>query len=421
MDKIKGQQLLSTKSRMAYEKLEDERGKAIAQAVMLSSFERGNRAIHSCNREIMRKILLDVRDRSGMDPSPLDWEMLHEAVVNWQNDLGYHELVGNLMRTEIGTFSASIPRGYGKQKMDWSDFIDEHFKTFTVQGTDIVIIGTKGSGKTHLGVLLGETGIDRNLFFATNISVESEHEFVHTTDCLSDVFKLCASTDKHIILVIDEPEAVFSRLQSITKEAKNIDTFFNLTRKLHISVVTIWHFEKDIPHSLIQEMERNFAVKINKIHKKTAYVSGRDMNLFVKKIPDTSLKFKSVGALSAGSFDVDVDVRKVLGRLKHFKNQDESAAKKELLKILEDPLMYLPEYRSRFDSGQSKEEKLQEIKQEIWEGIDEYLTATGKTVDFTKIAQVHQVSYNDARFIKNEIMRSQEFKDLVDKRRNKEK
>ena len=160
MDRKKGQELLSTKSRMAFEKLEDERGKQIAQAVMLSSFDRGNRAIHSCNREIMRRLLLDVNDRCGMNPSPLDWEALHEAVVNWNNDLGYHELVCNLMRTEIGTFSASIPRGYGREKVNWSDFIDEHFKTFTVQGTDIVIIGSKGSGKSHLGVLLGEEAMN---------------------------------------------------------------------------------------------------------------------------------------------------------------------------------------------------------------------------------------------------------------------
>lgn len=418
MDKVKGQQLLSTKSRMAFERLEDERGSAIAKAVMLSSFDRGNRAIHSCNREMLRKLLLDVNTRCGMNPSSLDWELLHDATINWNNDLGYHELVCNLMRTEIGTFSASIPRGYGKQRMEWSDFIDEHFKTFTVQGTDICIIGSKGTGKTHLSVLLGEEAINRGSYFATNISVELGNEFVHTTDCLSDVFKLCASTDRHIILAIDEPESVFSRLQSITKEAKNIDTFFNLTRKLHISVVTIWHFEKDIPHSLMEEIERNFAVRINKVRKKVAFVNGRDMNLMLTKIPNTNLKFKSVGALSAGSFFVDVDVRKILGRVKSFK--DETKAKQELLKALDDPLMYLPEYRDQFGSGKSKEEKLEEIKQVIWDDIDSYLTPTGKTVDFNKIAQVHSVSLNDAKYVKNEVMRTTRFKELVKQRRNKE-
>lgn len=312
MDDYKKQGLLSTKSRQAFEKLEDERGSAIAKAVMLSSFERGNTSIHSCNRELLRKILLDIRDRCGMDPSSFDWETLHNAVVAWNNDLGYHELVCNLMRTEVGTFSASIPRGYGRQKVVWSDFIEEHFKTFSIEGTDIVILGMKGSGKTHLSVLLGEEAINRGSFFATNIKILTDNEFVHKTNYLSDVFKLCASTNKHIMLIIDEPEAVFSRLQSITREAKNIDTFFNLTRKLRVSVVTIWHFEKDIPNSLSEEIERNFAIKINKIRKKAAFVSGRDMNMLLTGIPDTNLGFKSVGALSAGSFDVDIDVRKVL-------------------------------------------------------------------------------------------------------------
>ena len=421
MDDYKKQGLLSTKSRQAFEKLEDERGPAIAKAIMLSSLERGNVSIHSCNREIIRKILLDIRARCGMDPSPFDWEALHNAVVFWNNDLGFHELVCNLMRTEVGCFSSSVPRGYGRQKVVWSVFIDEYFKTFSIEGTDIVILGMKGSGKSHLAVLLGQEAINRGSFFATNIKILSDNEFVYKTNYLSDVFKLCASTKKHIMLIIDEPEAVFSRLQSITKEAKNIDTFFNLTRKLHVSVVTIWHFEKDIPNSLSEEIERNFAIKINKIRKKAAFVSGRDMNMLLTGIPDTNLNFKSVGASSAGSFDVDIDVRKVLGRLKQFEDEDDSVAKKELLNVLDDPLMYLPEYRDQFESGFSKDEKLADIKKAIWEHLDEYLTSTGKTIDFTKIAQVHKVSQVDSKFIKNEIMRSKEFKKLIESKTKKKK
>ena len=415
MDDYKKQGLLSTKSRQAFERLEDERGSAIAKAVMLSSFERGNVSIHSCNREIIRKILLDIHNRCGMDPSWADWELLHDAVVAWNNDLGYHELVTNLMRTEVGTFSASIPRGYGRQRVLWPDFINENFGTISTEGTDVVIIGMKGTGKTHLSILLGEVAIEKGSYFATNIKILSDNEMVRKTNYLSDVFRLCASTNKHIMLVIDEPEAVFSRLQSITKEAKNIDVFFNLTRKLRISVVTIWHFQKDIPASLVEEIERNFAIRISKIRKKAAFISGRDMNMLVTNIPDTELDFKSVGASSAGSFDVDIDVRKVLGRLKQFGDEDETTAKLELLKVLDDPLMYLSEYRNRFESGVSKDERLKDIKKIIWDSLPEYLTSTGKTVDFIKIAQVHRVSQIDAKFIKNEIMRSPEFKKQIKK------
>lgn len=416
LDDYKKQGLLSTKSRQAFEKLEDERGSAIAKAVMLSSLERGNSTIHSCNRESIRKLLKTIQNQHHMKPTEDDWDLIHESIIAWKNDLGYHELVCNLMRTEVGTFSASIPRGYGRQKVVWSDFIDEHFKTFSVEGTDIIVIGMKGSGKTHLAVLLGEEAINKGLYFATNIKISTTNEFVCRANYLSDVFKLCASTNKHIMLIIDEPEAVFSRLQSITKEAKNIGIFFNLTRKLHISIVTIWHFEKDIPNSLSDEIERNWAIKINKIRKKAAFVSGRDMNMLLTGIPDTTLGFKSVGASSAGSFDVDIDVRKVLGRLKQFEEKDESVAKKELLKALTDPLMYLPEYRDRFGADTSQEEKLARVKNIIEDNIDEYLTGTGKTIDFTKICKVHKISQIDARYIKNEIMRNPEIKEKLKKK-----
>ena len=141
------QGLIRTVTRMAYEVMEGDRGAERTNAIMLSSLDRGNHTIYTINLHEIKEYVRDILTRHD-DLNEEHLEHIHEMYVKGCNDLGIHENICNLMRSEIGFFGTLVPRDFGSTKLEWTEFIGEYSHSITSAGTDIAIKGPKGTGKS---------------------------------------------------------------------------------------------------------------------------------------------------------------------------------------------------------------------------------------------------------------------------------
>ena len=94
--------------------------------------------------------------------------------------------------------------------------------------------------------------------------------------------------------------------------------------------------------------------------------------------------------------------------MKHLKGEDTN---KKLLELLNDPSIYLKKYRSKDSRDNNVKQKLDKIYNKVIENINDYISITGRSLDFNKISNVFDISQANAKTIKNEILKSEEFKE----------
>lgn len=409
------QGLIRTVTRMAYEVMEGERGTERTNAIMLSGLERGNHTIYTINLHDIKEYVRDILSRNEyLNEEHL--EHIHEMYVKGCNDLGIHENICNLMRSEIGYFGTLVPRDFGSTKLEWPEFIVEYSRSITSAGTDLAIKGPKGTGKTDFTCSLGEITLEKNGTFATNIPIkkhddDERYKRIYHVGYLSDLLRLRLEIpmSKHITMAIDEAEPVFKKLLGNTLESRNIIDFFNLTRKYDISIISIWHFDDDIPDQIAEMTKSGEGLFFDKRQKTGSFVDGRNLHAVITKIPSTTLDFISTGVGSAASFYVDLNIKKLNQQTAGI--TDPAVAKEVLLKALDDPQVYLKGYKHRAKNIPKKETKDTEtIIEEILNNMEKYVTSTGKTFEWRKIKKDYRISENDAKYIKNELLRADGFK-----------
>ena len=103
--------------------------------------------------------------------------------------------------------------------------------------------------------------------------------------------------------------------------------------------------------------------------------------------------------------------------MKHLKGEDTN---KKLLELLNDPSIYLKKYRSKDSRDNNVKQKLDKIYNKVIENINDYISITGRSLDFNKISNVFDISQANAKTIKNEILKSEEFKEHKKKMEKKE-
>jgi len=415
-DSGRPQGLLRTVTRMAYEVMELDRGTKRTNAVMLSSLERGNHTLYTINLHEMKTYVKDILFRHD-NLNEEHFNHLHDLYVKGCNDLGIHETICNLMRSEIGYFGTLVPPNFGSTKLEWTEFIEKYSQSITSAGTDLVIKGPKGVGKTDLACLLGETTLIKNGVFATNIPIkkhddEEQYNRIYHVGYLGDLLKLRLEIpmNKHITMVIDEAEPVFKKLLGNTLESRNIIDFFNLTRKYDISIISIWHFDDDIPDQIIEMTQSGEGLFFNKKEKTVAFVDGRNLHAMITKIPRTTLDFISTGVGSAASFYVDLNIKKLNQQTAGI--TDPSRAKKILVEALNDTGVYLKEYKHRAKNYSEKNggPDIDAIAEKITNNLDKYLTESKRALDHAKITLDFGISQHKAKEVRSIVMRTDEYK-----------
>jgi hypothetical protein len=410
------QGLIRTVTRMAYEVMENNRGTERTNAVMLSSFERGNHTLYTINLHEVKEYARDILTRHD-DLNEEHLEHIHEMYVKGCNDLGIHENICNLMRSEIGYFGTLVPRDFGSTKLEWTEFIGEYSGAVTSAGTDLAIKGPKGTGKSDFACLLGEATLEKNGTFATNIPIkkhddEERYERVHHIGYLSDLMKLRLKIpmSKHITMAIDEAEPVFKKLLGNTLESRNIIDFFNLTRKYDISIISIWHFDDDIPDQIMEMTKSGEGLFFNKQRKTAAFVNGRNFQAVITKIPSTTLDFISTGVGSAASFYVDLNIKKLNQQTAGI--TDSITAKKILIEALNDPGVYLKGHKHRAKNYREKNEgpDIEAIAEKIIDNLDDYLTESKRALDHAKITLDFEISQHKAKEVRSKVMRTDKYK-----------
>lgn len=410
------QGLIRTVTRMAYEVMESDRGTERTNAVMLSGLERGNHTIYTINLHDIKEYVRDILSRNDyLNEEHL--EHVHEMYIKGCNDLGIHENICNLMRSEIGYFGTLVPRDFGSTKLEWTEFVGEYSQSITSAGTDLTIKGPKGTGKTDYACLLGETTLEKNGVFATNIPIkkhddEERYKRVYHVGYLSDLLKLRLEIpmSKHITMAIDEAEPVFKKILGNTLESRNIIDFFNLTRKYDISIISIWHFDDDIPDQIVEMTKSGEGLFFDKKQKTAAFVNGINFHAIITKIPSTTLDFISTGVGSAASFYVDLNIKRLNQQTAGI--TDPVMAKKILIEALNDPDVYLKGHKHRAKNYSEKDEgpDIDAIAEKIENNLDDYLTETKRALDYAKITLDFGISQHKAKEVRSRVMRTDKYK-----------
>jgi len=394
--------------------MEHDRGSELAKSIMLSSLGKGTENIISIYSVKIRDYINDMI-KQNKTLSDLDLKELHSIFVKGNNDLGMHEYICTLMRTELGFFGALVPHNYGTSKIVYDEFIAEHHKIINGAGMDIAVKGPKGVGKTDYACLLGESNLIRNGVFAANIpmreQIEEFQESVYFVGYLSDLLRLRMKIPMniHITVAIDEAEPVFKRILGATLESRNVIDFFWLTRKYNMSIISIWHYSDDIPAQIIDITKNGDGLFFDKKQKTIAFVDGESIKSVITEIPKTRLNFVSAGVGSAASFYIDINIKKLNQRTAGV--TDDKEAKKLLMKALDDPSVYLKDYKHRVtNDDKDRSTFIKDIVKEINGTIDEFVTSTNRSIDWRKIRHVYDLGENDAKLIHNEILRSEEWR-----------
>ena len=415
-DSGRPQKLLRTVTRMAYEVMESDRGAERTDAVMLSSFERGNHTLYTINIHEIKEYVKDVLFRHD-ELNAEHFEYLYDLYVKGCNDLGIHENICNLMRSEIGYFGTLVPYNFGSTTLAWTEFISEHSHSITSAGTDIAIKGPKGTGKTDYACLLGENTLEKDGIFAANIPIrkhdeEERYKKVYHVGYLSDLLKLRLEIpmSKHITMAIDEAEPVFKKMLGNTLESRNIIDFFNLTRKYDISIISIWHFDDDIPNQIMEMIKSGEGLFFDKRQKKATFATGKNLYGMITRIPSTTLDFISTGVGSAASFYVDLDIKRLNQETAGI--TDPTMAKKMLLKALNDPRVYLKGHKHRAKNYKEQNEgpDIDAIAEKIVNNLDDYLTESKRALDHAKITLDFEISQHKAKEVRSRVMRTDKYK-----------
>lgn len=402
------QSLIRTISRKSFEEYERVYGSDIARAVWQSSLPTGMKTL---NRIYLQRWSKTIREYLSIDGDlyyDLHYNTLFKTTIEYNHNVGCLEQVSNVMRTEIGVMGTHVGFEARYVSYEIDDFLEAMREYIFTPGKQIVIKGIVGSGKTDLGCLLGEHNIKRGHIFASNIPMENKdgeiYDHIFRVDSLSELMKLRLKIpiNKHIIMAIDEPESVFQNLLKITKEGKNIGVFFHLIRKYNMSIISIWHFEKDIPDYLKTQIEENGGIYINKQDKKTAFYDTSKEKGMIVRIPQTSLNFISAGHGSAATFFIDLDIKNLLRKTSG--DHPPAKAKKLLEEALNHKSVYLKEYQDDVVE-EKKAEDIQAYVKIVLNDKKKYLTHTGRTFDWRLIKRLFNITENTAKDIKNEAMR----------------
>jgi len=414
----KGENLIRVMSRSCLEAQTQQRGENRATAIFATSLEYGNKLLEKFHVYTIFSYLIFTYHTKGKAYIVQNFQKVNNMIFDAELDMGIHEKVSLTPPTEIGVLSMFVPKNWGKTIITWEGIKEKIRYIVTGAGNDIAIKGLKGVGKTDLACLLGEITIEGGDVFASNIpiAVKKNNKYfdkIKHINYLSDLLRLRLEipVGTHITVVIDEAEPVFKKILGNTLESRNIIDFFNLTRKYDISIISIWHFEDEIPNQVIENTKLGNGLFFKKEDKKKVQVYGNQIKATVIDVPRTNLGFVSTGLTSTASFYVDLNINKLNQQTTGLLDPEETIA--ALKKALDDELVYLPQYKHRAKNKSKIPAKdSNTIIKEILENMDKYVTSTGRSIRWRKIKKDYGISENDAKDVRDEILSSEKFQNL---------
>ena len=390
---IENSKQISTLSRKAYENAKDKYGETIADAVFHCSYEKGNSIIIE---EYLYKMAEELEIRG-------DIERLRKLKTEANLLMGVHERICQLMQTEVGFYGSMVPLDFGKERLRLADFCDLYFKKVTFPGAHVLIKGWKGGGKTNLAMVLADYARKRGYAVAMNVPLihtDERYDNLYEIYRMSDLLQLRTELppDTPLLFVMDEADQTWARILGTTKEHKNLNKFENLTRHFNIAVVSIWHSEGDIPRPLLEQIDDGKAMLIVKKKKDTATTQGM-VDCHITHIPRSPIDYMSEGERSAQTVYMDVDITAMTRKLAGV--QDDKKAREILRRAIQDQSIVMEEYKAH--EGEKK--LISDIIVEVIDDFRNFISPTDRTVDWRAVMNAKRIGENDAKLVKDEIMR----------------
>ncbi len=383
---------ISTISRRGFVAWKDEVGIQLARAMILCSRDVGRRVIREEYIDKIRGKLM----RGG------DVDDVRRLVREGDILAGIAEKNNQVMQTEIGFYGAQVPLDFGVERLSFYDFCDKDFSKVVYPGSHLMIRGWKDKGKTNMGLALADYARRRGFAVAVNIPLADGegYEDVYEIYKMSDLMQLrtMLPKGKKLLFVMDEADQVWAKILGATREHRNLSKFDDLTRHFDISTVSIWHPKKNIPDELLEQVEDEEATLAVKKEKETASLEGI-LKCRVTHIPRSPITFRSKGTGSPQTFYMDVDVTKATRHLVGVK--DSEKANEMLRRAIQDQTIILEDYVDVDDGEQS----LYSSFLQVLDDFQDYVTHTGRTIDDQKLQHSLKVNRDEARYIRNELMR----------------
>lgn len=384
---------ISTLSRKAYENLKDRYGQNVADAVFYCSYESG--------RSILMKLYLNkIREELEIRG---DMERIREIILEAEILMGMHERISQLMQSEVGYFGSMVPLDFGKERLRLDDFCDLYFKKIAYPGSHVLIKGWKGGGKTNLALVFADYARRRGYAVAMNVPLihsDERYDDVYEIYRMSDLLQLRVElpADTPMLFIMDEADQTWARILGTTKEHKNLNKFENLTRHYNIAVVSVWHVEKDIPEPLIKQVDDGKATLIVKTRKDTATTRGI-VDCHITHIPRSPIEYMSTGERSAQTVYMDVDITAMTRKLAGV--QDDKKARDILRRAIHDQSIIMEDYKEM--EGEKK--LISDVMLEVIDNFKDFISPTDRTVDWRAVMNAKRIGENDAKLVKDEIMR----------------
>lgn len=384
---------ISTISRKGFEAWRDELGLELARAMILCSRDIG--------RMIIREEYMDRLRAALQDDCTV--ERVRRLIRECDTLVGIAEKNNQVMQTEIAFYGAQVPLDFGMERLTWKDFLHLHFNRIVYPGSHTLIRGWKGEGKTNMALALADYARKRGYVVSVNIplvAMEEGYENVYEQYQMSELLQLRSelTPGTPMLHVIDEADQTWAKILGATREHKNLNKWDKLTRHFDISTVSIWHPKKDIPDPLMEQVENEKASLVVKKQKETATVDGI-VKCNVTHIPKADIEYLSKGTGSSQTFYMDVDVTKATRQLVGVK--DEEQARELLRRAVRDQTIILEDYVDE----DTDEQSLYGAFMDVLDDLQEYVTHTGRTIDDQKLQHSLGVNRDEARYIRNELMR----------------
>lgn len=273
--------------------------------------------------------LLEYRDNGtdliGDDPRTRAEKIRLKRVIH----MGFKEVI---MKMDVLSMLGALNYDTDNKYLPWRCF-NTSMLTFQVEkgGKFILLSGTMGSGKTHLGSLLTYDMIhNKGLIILTNINFLGDNEnlkrIYSTSELLIEGIK-CSLDGRKWVAVLDESGVWQHTQDHATKKNISWDKVYRLIRKFHGSMMFIDQRSGGFTRTI-----KEFAtVHLYKPSKNTlkANIFSSDLkgHFYIKSVPATPMKFDT---LDIAYFRHDVDIDKVLSQATNI-----TGSQKQKLAIIE--------------------------------------------------------------------------------------